>query len=91
MPDIMKVKFDGQEVYPRTHAKAVIGLGQETGPTGPRGPVGPAGPRGSVGPAGPPGQNATTTAIASQTVNGLMSASDKRKLDGLVFEKVGSV
>lgn len=82
MPDIMKVKFDGQEVYPRTHAKAVIGLGQETGPTGPRGPVGPA---------GPPGQNATTTTIASQTVNGLMSASDKRKLDGLVFEKVGSV
>ena len=32
---------------------------------------------------GDPGQNATTTATATQSANGLMSASDKSKLDGI--------
>ncbi|MFD1900441.1 collagen-like protein [Enterococcus termitis] len=45
-------------------------------------------------PQGPAGTNATTTAVATQTVNGLMSALDKKKLDTLptiTFSKVGSV
>lgn len=43
---------------------------------------------------GDPGTNATTTAVATTSTNGLMSAADKTKLDGLnniTFEKVGEV
>lgn len=43
---------------------------------------------------GDPGENATTTAVATTTANGLMSKDDKKKLDGLAnitFEKVGTV
>lgn len=43
---------------------------------------------------GDPGTNATTTAVATTSTNGLMSATDKTKLDGLnniTFEKVGEV
>ena len=88
MLDIMKMKYDGAEIYPQTHVKAVIGLESGTGPQGPQGPKGDPGPEGTAG------NNATTTAIATQTVNGLMSAVDKKKLDdfsGITFEKVGSV
>lgn len=35
---------------------------------------------------GDPGVNATTTAVATQSTNGLMSAADKAKLDGLMFQ-----
>ena len=43
---------------------------------------------------GDPGTNATTTTVATASTNGLMSAADKTKLDGLsniTFEKVGEV
>ena len=40
--------------------------------------------KGATGPQGPAGKNATTTAVATQSVNGLMSAADKTKLDGLL-------
>ncbi|WP_422698892.1 hypothetical protein ACOX9P_09035 [Enterococcus durans] len=43
---------------------------------------------------GEPGTNATTTAVATTTANGLMSKEDKAKLDELgniTFEKVGTV
>lgn len=54
-----------------------VDLGQVIGQTGPAGPTGP------IGPTGPAGENATTTEVASQTSNGLMSSSDKAKLDGI--------
>lgn len=145
MTDIVKVKQDGVQVYPQTHANAVVGLTTikgdkgdkgdtgETGPAGaaatitvgtvtsgdtaavsnagtttaakfnfvlPKGPkgdtgaTGPTGATGATGPQGPAGQNATTTAVATTTTNGLMSKADKIKLDGLsnvTFEKVGEV
>ena len=131
MTDIVKVKQDGVQVYPQTHANAVVGLSTikgETGPAGPTGPAGtaatitvgtvtsgdtaavtnagtsaaakfnfvlPRGPQGATGPAGaqglkgdtgpqgPAGQNATTTAVATTTTNGLMASTDKSKLDGI--------
>lgn len=52
----------------------------ETGPQGPKGPQGETGPR---GPQGEPGVNATTTAVATTSANGLMSSTDKTKLDGI--------
>nr|DAI97928.1 MAG TPA: nucleoid-associated protein [Caudoviricetes sp.] len=142
MTDIVKVKQDGVQVYPQTHANAVVGLSTikgdkgDTGATGPAGTAatitvgtvtygdtaavtnagtttaakfnfvlpkgpkgdtgatGPAGATGATGPQGPAGQNATTTAVATTTTNGLMSKTDKAKLDGLpviTFEKVGTV
>lgn len=103
MVDIVKVKVDGTEVYPRTHANAVIGLQTIQGPkgdkgepgaTGPAGPMGPQGPKGDTGPQGPAGVNATTTSVASSSANGLMASGDKRKLDGLPnisFEKIASI
>lgn len=39
------------------------------------------GDTGATGPQGPAGQNATTTAVATQSANGLMSSGDKTKLD----------
>lgn len=41
------------------------------------------GATGATGAKGDPGTNATTTAVATQTANGLMSAADKKKLDGV--------
>lgn len=91
MADIVKVLNDGVEVYPRTHASAVLGL---TNIKGDKGDTGPAGPKGATGATGPAGQNATTTAVATTTTNGLMAAADKVKLNSLAsitFEKVGTV
>ena len=76
MVDIVKVSNNGVEVYPRTHASAVLGLSSTQGPKG------------------DPGTNATTTAVATTTTNGLMAAADKVKLNNLpviTFEKVGTV
>lgn len=39
--------------------------------------------KGEKGDKGDPGQNATTTAVATQSANGLMSSGDKTKLDGI--------
>ena len=106
MTDIVELKSDGVVVYPKTHVSAVEGIttikGEkgDTGPAGPQGLAGAQGPQGekgaqgATGPQGPAGTNATTTAAATQTVNGLMSAADKKKLDTLptiTFNKVGSV
>lgn len=72
------------------------------GPQGPKGNTGPQGPQGEQGiqgiqglkgdtgqkgDKGDPGQNATTTAVATQSTNGLMSSADKTKLDGLQNSK----
>lgn len=95
--DIMQLKVDGVGVYVKTHANAVEGLSSVQGPKGDKGDPGIQGPKGDVGPQGPKGdkgdagQNATTTSVATQSVNGLMSASDKKKLDGITFTKVGTV
>lgn len=100
MTDIVKVKQDNTQVYPQTHASAVIGLSSITGPkgetgaTGPQGPKGDKGDTGAAGPQGAAGINATTTAVATTSANGLMSAVDKTKLNNLpviTFEKVGEV
>jgi hypothetical protein len=106
MTDIVELKSDGVVVYPKTHVSAVEGIttikGEkgDTGPAGPQGLTGAQGPQGekgatgATGPQGPAGTNATTTAVATQTANGLMSALDKKKLDTLptiTFSKVGSV
>lgn len=40
---------------------------------------------------GPAGTNATTTAVATQTANGLMSAVDKKKFDGMAVIKLVKV
>lgn len=40
---------------------------------------------------GPPGTNATTTSTATTTANGLMSAADKVKLDGIVAPSSSAV
>lgn len=88
MVDIVKVSNNGVEVYPRTHADAVLGLSSVQGPKGDTGATGPKGDTGAAG------QNATTTAVATTTVNGLMAAADKVKLNNLpviTFEKVGTV
>jgi hypothetical protein len=47
------------------------------------GDVGSTGAQGATGPQGATGQNATTTAVATTSANGLMSSSDKTKLDGV--------
>ncbi|WP_207694527.1 hypothetical protein DOK67_0000298 [Enterococcus sp. DIV0212c] len=109
MTDIVELKSDGAVVYPKTHVNAVEGLttikGEkgDIGPAGPQGtpgatgavgPQGLKGATGATGPQGPAGANATTTATATQVVNGLMSAADKKKLDTLptiTFSKVGAV
>lgn len=88
MVDIVKVSNNGVEVYPRTHADAVLGLSSVQGPKGDTGATGPKGDTGATG------QNATTTAVATTTTNGLMAATDKVKLNNLpviTFEKVGTV
>lgn len=54
-----------------------------TGATGPQGEKGDKGDKGDTGPQGPAGQNATTTAVATTSANGLMSSTDKTKLNGI--------
>ena len=44
--------------------------------------------KGQKGDKGDPGVNATTTAVATASVNGLMSASDKSKLDGITTKLI---
>jgi len=56
----------------------------DTGNTGAQGIQGPTGPTGAAGTNGTNGTNATTTATATTSVNGLMSATDKTKLDSIV-------
>ena len=91
MVDIVKVLDNKVQVFPQTHADAVLGLSSVQGPKGDTGAAGPQGPKGDTGAAG---QYATTTAVATTTVNGLMAAADKVKLNNLpviTFEKVGTV
>lgn len=77
-----------------TGAKGGTGAQGPTGATGPTGkqgptgaastvagPKGPTGAQGKQGPTGAAGKNATTTATATPTGNGLMSSADKKKLD----------
>lgn len=120
MTDIVKVLSGGAQVYPQTHASAVLGL--VPGGKGDKGDKGDAATitvgtvtsgaapavtnvgttsaakfnfvlqKGDKGDKGDAGTNATTTAVATTTVNGLMSKEDKIKLNNLpviTFEKVG--
>ena len=64
-----------------TGATGPQGLKGDTGATGPKGPKGD---KGDTGPQGPKGDNATTTAVATTSANGLMSSSDKTKLNKCV-------
>ena len=70
--------------------KGDTGARGATGATGPQGPKGDTGARGATGPQGPAGVNATTTAVATQSANGLMSAADKKKLDGIAASASGA-
>lgn len=54
-----------------------------TGATGPQGPKGDTGATGPQGPQGPAGKNATTTAVATTSANGLMSSAMVTKLNGI--------
>ena len=60
-------------------------VGSIRGATGATGPTGPQGATGPQGPQGPAGTNATTTAVATTAANGLMSSSDKAKLDQITM------
>ena len=91
MVDNVKVLDNGVEVYPRTHAGAIVGLSSIKWEKGDKGEQGQ---KGEQGLKGDPGTNATTTAVATTTTNGLMAAADKVKLNGITsitFEKVGEV
>ena len=137
MPDIVALKKNNVQVYPQTHAQAVLGLetikgekgdqgiqgvkgdtgtsatitvGTVTSGTTPsvtnvgttsaakfnfvlakgdkgdqgiQGVKGDIGQTGAKGDKGDPGVNATTTAVATTSANGLMSSADKVKLNGL--------
>ncbi|MSD84473.1 collagen-like protein (plasmid) [Lactobacillus curvatus] len=82
-----------QDGFKGTEAQWLASLKGATGPAGPKGdtgavgPTGPVGPKGATGPQGPAG----STAIATQTANGLMSAADKKKLDGMAIIKLVKV
>lgn len=52
------------------------------------GPKGDKGDKGEQGVQGEPGTNATTTATATETANGLMSAADKKKLNSIDKSKL---
>lgn len=79
-----------------TEAQWIASLKGATGATGPKGdtgsvgPTGPAGAKGATGATGPQGP-AGSTAVATQTANGLMSAVDKKKLDGMTVIKLVKV
>lgn len=82
-----------------TGPKGDTGSVGPTGPVGPKGATGPKGDTGATGPAGPKGDTgavgpqgpAGSTAIATQTANGLMSAVDKKKFDGMTVIKLVKV
>lgn len=67
-----------QDGFKGTEAQWLASLKGATGPKGDTGAVGPQGPAGS-------------TAIATQTDNGLMSSADKKKLDGMTIIKLVKV
>ena len=73
-----------------TGARGATGPQGPKGDTGATGATGPQGPKGDTGPRGLPGVNATTTAVATQSANGLMSAADKKKLDGIAASASGA-
>ena len=77
MTDIVALKKNNVQVYPQTHAQAVLGLETIKGEKGDQGIPGVKSDKGD------PGVNATTTAVATTTTNGLMSATDKVKLNDL--------
>ncbi|MFP6536870.1 collagen-like protein [Latilactobacillus sp. VITA-14] len=70
-----------QDGFKGTEAQWLASLKGATGATGPKGDTG------AVGPQGPAG----STAIATQTANGLMSAVDKKKFDGMTVIKLVKV
>lgn len=65
--------------------KGDTGATGATGATGSQGPKGDKGDTGPQGPQGPAGVNATTTAVATTSANGLMSAADKVKLNSITI------
>lgn len=73
-----------------TGAKGNTGATGATGPKGNNGATGATGPKGNTGATGAAGQNATTTAVATTSANGLMSSTDKQKLDAIVVVNGGS-
>ena len=73
-----------------TGARGATGPQGPKGDTGATGATGPQGPKGDTGPRGLPGVNATTTAVATQSANGLMSAAAKKKLDGIAASASGA-
>lgn len=82
MVDIVKVKNAGVEVYPQTHAKAVLGLSTITGPQGPKGDTGATGATGPQGIKGDVGAAGATGPIGTQGPAGNNT---------ITFEKVGTV
>lgn len=66
-------------------APGATGATGTTGSTGLKGDTGSTGPQGSTGATGSAGTNATTTLGATGSVAGLMSATDKAKIDALVL------
>ncbi|MGO2267144.1 MAG: hypothetical protein ACTH54_09890 [Vagococcus salmoninarum] len=105
MPDIMKMKLNDVEVYPQTHADAVLGIDEKIDEkiTGiGQGEVTSVNKKtGAVVLTAEDVQALPNTTnipvipgVATETAIGLMSAVDKKKLDGfsgITFEKVGSV
>lgn len=63
------------------YTQSIKGPAGPTGPKGDTGATGPQGPKGDTGPQGPAGSS--TIAVATTTTNGLMSSTDKVKLDNL--------
>jgi len=66
-----------------TGPQGIQGIQGVKGDKGDAGDQGPQGIQGVTGNTGAAGTNATTTSVATTSVNGLLSASDKAKLDGL--------
>lgn len=59
-------------------------LNGDAGPQGVQGNTGLTGAQGATGATGPAGSNATTTLNATTSTNGLMSSTDKTKLDAIL-------
>lgn len=99
MTDIVKVKQDGVQVYVQTHWTAILDKPDSLkGDPGDAATITigtvTSGDTASVTNAGtanaakfnfvlPKGDNATTTAVATTSANGLMASTDKSKLDGI--------
>ncbi|WP_308902431.1 collagen-like triple helix repeat-containing protein [Latilactobacillus curvatus] len=82
--------FTGTEAQWIASLKGATGAAGPKGDTGSVGPTGPAGEKGATGATGPQGP-AGSTAVATQTANGLMSAVDKKKFDGMTVIKLVKV